>query len=257
MPLSQESRALTDVTHKTVLITGAAQRIGRAIAEGLAAAGWAVAIHHARSGNEAEKLAADLTARGARVVAIGGDLERTESPARIVTEATQKLGPLGCLINNASIFEHDELATASLQSWERHMAINVRAPFFLTQAFAAQVPDSEKGAVINMIDERVWRLTPQFATYTVSKAALWAFTQTAAMALAPRIRVNAIGPGPTLPSAHQTQAEFAAHAASMPLGRGTTPEEIAAAVRFILAAPAMTGQMIALDGGEHLMKGPA
>jgi len=134
------------------------------------------------------------------VATVGGDLERPESPARIVTEATQKLGPLGCLINNASIFEHDELATASLQSWERHMAINVRAPFFLTQAFAAQVPDGERGAVINMIDERVWRLTPQFATYTVSKAALWTFTQTAAMALAPRIRVNAIGPGPTLSS---------------------------------------------------------
>src|SRR5205823_4823353 len=127
--------------------------------------------------------------------------------------------------------------------WERHMAINLRAPFFLAQAFAAQAPDGEKAAIINMIDERVWHLTPHFASYTISKAGLWAFTQTAALALAPRIRVNAIGPGPTLPSARQTQAQFDATAATMPLGHGTTPAEIARAVRFILAAPSMTGQM--------------
>src|SRR4051812_24450467 len=147
MPSAQEFPGdPTDVTHKTALITGAAQRIGRAIAESLASAGWKVAIHYARSGTEAETLAAALRAKGAHVATVAGDLERAEAPARIVTEAAQKLGPLGCLINNASIFEHDELATASLQSWERHMAINVRAPFFLTQAFAAQVPDAEKGA---------------------------------------------------------------------------------------------------------------
>jgi NAD(P)-dependent dehydrogenase (short-subunit alcohol dehydrogenase family) len=256
MPDSPKFAPFTsDVTHKTVLITGAARRIGRAMARELAGAGWKVAVHYAASADEADEVIAVLRAMGTEAIAVGGELEQPQTPARLITEATQKLGPLGCLINNASIFERDEVSTASLQSWERHIAINLRAPFFLTQAFAAQVADGARGAIINMIDERVWRLTPHFASYTISKAGLWAFTQTAALALAPRIRVNAIGPGPTLPSPRQTQAQFDAHAATMPLGRGTTPEEITAAVRFILAAPAMTGQMIALDGGQHLAWG--
>src|SRR5262249_36512102 len=151
----------------------------------------------------------------------------------LVAAATSAVGPLGCLVNNASIFERDAIGSATLDSFDRHMAINLRAPFFLTQAFAGQVAQGERGAVINIIDELVWHLTPPSASYTVSKAGLWAFTQTAAMTLAPYIRVNAVGPGPTLPSARQTRAQFEAHARQMPLGRGTTPEEIADAVRFI------------------------
>ena len=240
----------SDVTHKTALITGAARRIGRTIAESLAADGWKVAVHYAGSDAEAESLVADLGP--ARAVAIAADFADPQAPAYVMDKAVAALGAVGCLINNASVFERDDLATATLASWERHMAINLRAPFFLSQAFAAQVPAADHGAIINIVDERVWHLTPHFASYTLSKTGLWSFTQTAAMALAPRIRVNAIGPGPTLPSPRQSQAQFDAVARQIPLQRPTAPAEIAAAVRFILAAPAMTGQMIALDGGQHL-----
>ena len=242
----------TDVTHKTVLITGAARRIGRTIAESLSGAGWRMAVHYSGSADEAKTLVDQIKARGGQAEAFAGDLADPATPARLVTAASAALGPLGCLINNASIFERDDLATATLQSWDRHAAVNLRAPFFLTQSFAAQVGEGERGAIVNIVDERVWHLTPHFASYTISKAGLWTLTQTSAMGLAPRIRVNAIGPGPTLPSTRQSPAQFAAHAREMPLGRGTTPEEIAAGVQFILAAPAMTGQMIALDGGQHL-----
>lgn len=242
----------TDVTHKTVLITGAARRIGRALAEDLASGGWAVAVHYNASSAEADKVVAAITARGGKAVSVGGDLADAKAVAEIVPKATRALGPIGCLINNASIFEFDDIASATPESWERHMAINLRAPFFLSQAFAAQVPATARGTIVNVIDERVWRLTPHFASYTVSKSGLWTLTQTAALGLAPRIRVNGVGPGPTLPSARQSQAQFDENASKMPLGRGTTPEEICTAVRFILAAPAMTGQMIALDGGQHL-----
>ena len=240
----------SDVTHKTALITGAARRIGRAIAENLAADGWKVAVHYAGSDTDAESLVAELGP--ARAVAIAADFADPDAPAYVMGKAAAAFGPIGCLINNASVFERDDLATATVESWDRHMAINLRAPFFLAQAFAAQVPATAHGAIVNIVDERVWHLTPHFASYTISKAGLWAFTQTAAMALAPRIRVNAVGPGPTLPSPRQTQAQFDAVASQIPLQRPTAPSEIAAAVRFILAAPAMTGQMIALDGGQHL-----
>jgi NAD(P)-dependent dehydrogenase (short-subunit alcohol dehydrogenase family) len=176
---------------------------------------------------------------------------------RLVPAAVAALGPLGCLVNNASIFVRDEAMTATAQSWDSHMSVNLRAPLFLSQAFARQLPATAEGAIINIIDERVWHLTPHFTSYTVSKAGLWTLTQTLALALAPRIRVNAIGPGPTLPSVYQSQAEFDAQQARMPLRRGTTPAEICAAARFILDAPALTGQMIALDGGQHLGWGQA
>ena len=242
----------TDVTHKTALITGAARRIGRAMAEDLASAGWAVAVHHNSSSTEGDEVVAAITARGGKAVSIKSDLADADAVNEIIPNAVRALGPIGCLINNASIFEFDDIATATLDSWERHIAINLRAPFFLSQAFAAQVPATDRGVIVNIIDERVWHLTPHFASYTVSKAGLWTLTQTSALDLAPRIRVNGIGPGPTLPSPRQSQAQFDENARKMPLGRGTTPEEICAAVRFILAAPAMTGQMIALDGGQHL-----
>ena len=156
------------------------------------------------------------------------------------------------LVNNASIFENDLVSTVTRESWDRHLAVNLRAPFVLMQEFAARLPPDCGGLIVNMLDERVWNLTPYFVSYTLSKAGLWTLTQTMALALAPRIRVNAIGPGPTLPSPRQSTEQFAAQCRAMPLQRGTSPDEIAAALRFILAAPAMTGQMIALDGGQHL-----
>lgn len=237
---------------RTVLITGAARRVGRALAEDLGAAGWHVGVHYNGSKTEADMVAAAIMEAGGKACTLQADLEKAEDVAGLIPSAVAALGPLGCLINNASIFERDEIETATGTSWDRHQAVNLRAPFFLTQAFAQQLPAQATGAVINIVDQRVWRLTPHFMSYTVSKAGLWTLTQTTAMALAPRIRVNAVGPGPTLPSVYQNQDQFDAQQARMPLGRGTTPAEVCGAVRFILEAPAMTGQMIVLDGGQHL-----
>ncbi|MSO96793.1 MAG: SDR family oxidoreductase [Rhodospirillaceae bacterium] len=237
---------------KTVLITGAARRIGRALAESLAAEGWTVAVHYHGSSQAADEVLAAIKSKGGKAIACEADLADAKAVDALIPNVVRGIGPLGCLINNASIFERDDIETATHESWNSHLAINLGAPFFLAQAFARQLPASTSGSIINMIDERVWHLTPHFASYTVSKAGLWTLTQTLALALAPRIRVNAVGPGPTLPSPRQTQAQFDAQSRALPLQRGTAPEEICAAVRFILAAPAMTGQMIALDGGQHL-----
>ncbi len=237
---------------KAALVTGGARRIGRAIVEALAARGFTLAIHHHRSANEAKTLADAIQAKGGYAVALKADLSNEHDVAALISQATQALGPIGVLVNNASLFEYDAALTATRESWDRHLETNLRAPFVLTQAFAHSLPGNADGLVINLIDQRVWNLTPHFVSYTLSKAGLWTLTQTLALALAPRIRVNAIGPGPTLPSAHQTPTQFAEQCARMPLKRGASAEEIAGAVRFILDTPSMTGQMIALDGGQHL-----
>jgi len=239
-------------TPKAALVTGAAHRIGRAITLGLAADGWAVAVHHHRSRDAAEALVADITRGGGRAVALACDLTREAETVGLIPAAVAALGPIGCLVNNASVFERDGAMDVTRESWDRHIESNLRAPFVLMQRFAAALPADRTGAIVNLLDERVWKLTPHFISYTLSKAGLWTLTRTMALALAPRIRVNGIGPGPTLPSPRQSEEEFQRQWHAMPLGRGTAPEEIAAAVRFILAAPAMTGQMIALDGGQHL-----
>jgi NAD(P)-dependent dehydrogenase (short-subunit alcohol dehydrogenase family) len=166
--------------------------------------------------------------------------------------ASQALGPVTLLVNNASVFEMDRIDSVTRASWDRHIETGLRAPLVLIQALARDLPAGAHGNVINMLDQRVWNLTPYFLSYTVAKAGMWALTQTLALALAPRIRVNGIGPGPTLPSPRQSEAQFREQWRRMPLGRGTTPEEICRAVDFILSAPALTGQMIALDGGQHL-----
>ena len=243
---------MKDTAHQTVLVTGAGQRIGREIALDLAAHGWAVAVHYHRSRAEAEEVVALIGARGGRAAALGADLARENEVAALVPAAAEVLGPLTALINNASLFKDDRIDTVSRESWDEHLEVNLRAPLVLTQAFARQVPDRVVGCVVNILDQRVWNLTPYFLSYTVSKSALWTLTRTLAMALAPRVRVNAIGPGPTLRNQRQTEDHFAAQCQRVPLGRGTTPEEICHGVRFILDAPALTGQMIALDGGEHL-----
>jgi NAD(P)-dependent dehydrogenase (short-subunit alcohol dehydrogenase family) len=237
---------------RAVLVTGAAHRLGRAIALALAADGWAVAVHHRASRAPAVALVEEIVGSGGRAVALEADLADEAAVAELVPRAVAALGPLGCPVNNASVFENDTAATADRASWDAHIEVNLRAPFVLMQGFAAQLPETASGAIVNLLDQRVWSLTPYFVSYTVSKAALWTLTQTMALALAPRIRVNGIGPGPTLPSPRQSAAQFERQCAALPLRRGTTPDEIAAAIRFILAAPAMTGQMIALDGGQHL-----
>jgi len=184
------------------------------------------------------------------------DLASREAVDGLAETLAGSLSSLGLLINNASRFEREDWPAVTRQSWDRHIEPNLRAPFVLTQAFARALPPVSRGVVINMLDQRVWSLTPHFVSYTVSKAALWALTQTMALALAPRIRVNAIGPGPALPSLRQTDEQFAQQCASTPLQRGTDPDEVARALLAILSLPAMTGQMIALDGGQHLQWAP-
>lgn len=241
---------------RAALVTGGARRLGRAIALVLAEAGFSVAVQFHRSGEDAARTAEAIRAHGVRAAALPADLSREAEVERLVGAATGAIGPLGVLVNNASTFERDEWDDATRESWDRHMEPNLRAPFVLTQHFARALPDGAEGAVINMLDQRVWSLTPHFVSYTVAKAGLWALTQSLALALAPRIRVNAIGPGPALPSARQSRAMFEHQAASVPLRRGTSPEEVARAALVLLALPSLTGQMLALDGGQHLQWGP-
>jgi NAD(P)-dependent dehydrogenase (short-subunit alcohol dehydrogenase family) len=248
--------AIGESIPRAALVTGGAKRLGAAIALALADAGFDVAVTYARSTAEADATAAAIRARGRRAQTLRADLGVEAEVAPLLAAATAALGPIGVLVNNASAFERDEWHDASRETWDAHIEPNLRAPFVLTQAFAAALPQSGEGVVINMLDQRVWSLTPHFVSYTVSKAGLWTLTQTLALALAPRIRVNAIGPGPALPSPRQTQAQFDRQCASVPLGRGTSPAEVARAIVAILALPAMTGQMIALDGGQHLQWGP-
>jgi len=237
---------------RTALVTGGAQRVGRAIALALADAGFDVAVHCHASQDLAAATCEDIQRRGRRAALLRADLAHETETVPLLPQATAQLGPIGVLVNNASRFERDEWQDATRASWDAHVEANLRAPFVLTQAFARLLPDGAEGAVINLIDQRVWSITPHFVSYTVSKAGLWALTQSMALALAPRIRVNAIGPGPTLPSQRQSQEQFDRQAASVPLHHGTSPDEIGRAAIAILALPAMTGQMLALDGGQHL-----
>jgi NAD(P)-dependent dehydrogenase (short-subunit alcohol dehydrogenase family) len=244
------------------LVTGAARRLGRAMALYLAGRGFDVAVHYAGSATEAEGVADEIRAMGRRSVTLRADLLDEEETAGLVPAAVQGLGgPLTLLVNNASIFEHDTLATATAESWHRHFGSNLRAPFVLTQAFAAQAPRAVPDAaseplaqalVINLIDQRVLKLTPEFMTYTLAKMGLWAFTRTAAQALAPHIRVNAIGPGPTLQGARQSAEHFARQRAATVLNRGADPDDICAALGYFLDAKAVTGQLLCADGGQHL-----
>jgi len=237
---------------RTALVTGAARRIGRAIALDLAHHGWAVAVHCNRSEAQAGEVVGLIEQGGGRAALVRADLAREAETETLVPRAAEALGPLTCLVNNASTFELDLADTVTRASWDAHLETNLRAPFLLTQAFARQLPGDQTGNVINLLDQRVWNLTPYFVSYTVSKTGLWTLTRSLALALAPRIRVNAIGPGPALKSPRQTEADFARQCEMTPLKRGTTPGEICDAVRFILGAPALTGQMIVLDGGQHL-----
>ena len=247
---------------KRALVTGAGHRLGRAMALYLAGRGYDVAVHYASSAAGAEAVVAEIAGLERQAVALQADLLDEAATQGLVARAAEALGgPLTVLVNNASIFEYDTLDSATRDSWDRHMESNLRAPFVLTQGFAAQVPAPRRdardepvaqGLVVNMIDQRVRRLTPEFMTYTLAKMGLWALTRTAAMALAPKVRVNAIGPGPTLRGGRQTEENFARQRAATVLERGASPEDICAALGYFLEAPAITGQLLCVDGGQHL-----
>ena len=242
-----------DTPHpKTALVTGAAHRIGRAIALDLARHGWAIAIHYNSSADAAAELVAEIADSGGRATGLQAPLTEEDRVRGLVPAAADALGPVTLLVNNAAAFVHDDIHEGTRETWDLHMEANLRAPAGLIQEFARALPHGASGNVVNILDQRVWNPTPYFMSYTVSKIGLWTLTRTLALALAPRIRVNAIGPGPTLQGERQTEEHFRLQWQSVPMRRSTDPGEIAAAIRFILGAPGMTGQMIALDGGEHL-----
>lgn len=238
----------------TVLITGSGARIGRTIALDLAHNGWSVAVHYRSSRQDAEDLVAEIkSTTGARAQAFAADLADEAETAALIPQVSAALGPVTALINNASTFENDTIETMTRASWDRHIETNLRAPLLLSQIFGSELAEGEKGCIVNLLDQRVLKLTPQFLSYTLSKTALWTLTQTLAQALAPNIRVNAVGPGPTLRNERQSEQDFQRQVDATLLKRRTDPQEIADAIRFILSAEAMTGQMIAIDGGQHLI----
>ena len=234
------------------LITGAGRRIGRALALTAAGAGYDVAVHHRSGADEAEAVAFEIRAMGRKACALRAELTDEAELTALVGRAAQALGPVTLLVNNASVFLDDRIEGLTRASWDAHMETNLWAPIRLSQAFAAELPVGAEGQIINILDQRVFKPNPQFFSYGLSRSALWSATQVLAPALAPRIRVNAIGPGPTLASIHQTPEAFAAEHANVPLGRRSTPEDVAAATRYLIEARQVTGQMIAVDGGQHL-----
>lgn len=237
---------------KTALVTGAAKRIGRAIAIALAQAGYNIGVHYGQSRDDAVALVSELQTLGVRAHALQCDLNDVACVATLIDSARAALGPIDVLVNNASVFADDRARTLSIESWQMHMDTNLLAPVLLSQAFAAQGDIREGASIINMIDQRVLKPSPPFFSYSMSKAGLWHATRTLAQALAPNIRVNAVGPGPTLKSIHQSEADFAREARSTLLQKPTSPEEVAAAVIYLLNAPSVTGQMICVDSGQHL-----
>ncbi len=236
----------------TALVTGAARRVGAAIAHELAGVGWAVAVHYNASATDANKTVAEIVKAGGHAVAVQADLRDEAAVRGLIPAVEQALGPVNLLVNNASVFENDTALSADRAIWDANMEVNLRAPFVLCQEMARGLPDGVEGNIVNIVDQRVLNLTPFFTSYTLSKAGLWTLTQTLAQSWAPKIRVNAIGPGPVLPSPRQTDAQFEKQYKAMPLARPVDVAEIANAVRFILASPSMTGQIIVLDAGQHL-----
>lgn len=238
---------------KAVLITGAARRLGRAIALDLAKHGWDIALHYNQSEQGAQESAAFIRNENRNVALLQADLENEQEVAELVHRAATELGPLSALVNSASIFERDDWASATRRSWDRHMAVNLRAPFVLAQEFARALPQTARGAIVNIIDQRVLKPTPQFLSYSLSKAGLFWLNTTLAQALAPRIRVNAVAPGPTIINARQSEEDFRRQREATVLGTGAEPQDVCDAVRYLLTAPSVTGQMIAVDGGQHLI----
>jgi NAD(P)-dependent dehydrogenase (short-subunit alcohol dehydrogenase family) len=238
---------------KTILITGSAKRIGRAIAVSMAKHGWNIAIHYNNSQADAEDTLNEIKALGVKACLVQADLTHEAQLNTIFPQVNAKIGPVSCLINNASVFKNDTIQNVTLASWHENLGINLYAPIMLIQKFTEQLPDTNTGNIINMLDYIVWRYPEKFLSYTTSKAGLWVLTQQLALTLAPKIRINAIGPGRTLPSQHENLENFHKSCESSPLAIGADPDEICRAVHFILSSPSMTGQMLALDGGKHLV----
>lgn len=236
------------------LVTGAAQRVGRSIAQDLASAGWQVVLHYNGSKDAAREVRDDIVRNGGQAEILQSNLLAEEGADQLITRANELFGSIGILVNNASVYEWDDAATATSASFDMHMDLHLRAPMILCQEFVERLPAHQSGLIINMLDSRVLRPTPRHLTYTLSKCALWTMTQTLAEQLAPRVRVNGIGPGPTLPPKGQTIDEFRARCERLPLQRPASLSEICQAVRFLVSQKAMTGQMLALDGGDHLVR---
>lgn len=247
---------MTQIKRKTAIITGASQRIGRAIALDLSKKGWCLCLHYNDSAEEAEELAKEITRSGGRAIALHADLSRASQAEDLVPRAIEEYGEISCLINNASIFEPDDINNATADSWDKHMNTNNRAPFILSQSFAAQFRTSNNsdnsGNIINIIDKRAHHMQPNLISYTLSKAGLWEQTRLLSMRLAPHIRVNAISPGLCLRNKNQSQESFMEDVQKTPLKRTATKKEICTAIDYIMNSPSMTGQMITLDGGTHL-----
>ncbi len=247
---------------KRALVTGASARLGRAMAISLARAGWDVAVHYGSSEVQAEGVVAEIAELDRRAAAVQADLAEEDQVQTLVARSSDALGgPLSLLVNNAAAFDHDTIRTASLESWNKHIGINLRAPFVLCQKFAEQAPKAladardepvAQASIINIIDQRVRKLTPHFMTYTLAKSALWTLTQTAAQGLAPDVRVNAIGPGPTLIGARESDSHFARQRAGTVLERGSDVEDVTGAMHYLIGAKSVTGQLICTDGGQHL-----
>jgi NAD(P)-dependent dehydrogenase (short-subunit alcohol dehydrogenase family) len=247
---------------KRALVTGAGKRLGRAMALYLADRGFDVAVHYASSRDGADEVVTEIKSMGRNAVALQANLLEIDAMEGLFPAAVAALGgPITCLVNNASIFEHDTISSATRDSWDKHMNSNLRAPFVLSQAMAAQglKADTDEageqvatGLIVNMVDQRVRKLTPEFMTYTLAKMGLWALTQTTARALAPMVRVNAIGPGPTLKGGRQSLVHFEEQRAATILERGSNATDITAALGYFLDAPAVTGQLLCVDGGQHL-----
>ena len=234
------------------LVTGGARRIGRVLAKTAAEAGYDVAIHVRAVDDAAEAAAGEVRAAGRKAAILTCDLRKESATVALVGEAEAELGAVTLLVNSASVFEQDQFSDMNRASWDLHMETNLRAPLVLSQAFARRLPADREGLIVNVLDQRVWRPGPDFFSYTMSKTALWEATRMLAQALAPRVRVNGIGPGPTLASIHQDQAAFDAEVAATLLRRPSTPQQIGAALRYLIEAEAVTGQMIAVDSGQHL-----
>ncbi|TPK74980.1 SDR family oxidoreductase [Mesorhizobium sp. B2-4-18] len=234
------------------LVTGGAKRIGKAIVEDLASHGFAVAIHSNRSHDAADALAAGINRSGGRAAVVAADLTDMDAVGDLVGQAEAALGPISLLVNNASLFVDDSVEDFDWRAWDRHFAIHLKTPALLAQNFARSLPEGQEGLIVNIIDQRVWRPTPRYFSYALSKSALWTQTQMLAQALGPRIRVNAIGPGPTLKNVRQDDSDFDAQVAGLILRRGPELPEFGATIRYLWQARSVTGQMIALDGGQHL-----
>ena len=237
---------------EVALVTGGARRIGAAIARDLANAGFTVAIHYRSSAAEAAKLADEITDAGGKAAVFEADLASVDACNALIEDVATKLGPLQLLVNNASAFEPDSPDQPDWAQWDRHFDIHVKAPVALTSRFAALLPAGSHGLAVNVIDQRVWRLNPRFFSYTLSKSALWAATQTMAQGLAPRVRVNALGPGPTMKNERQTDADFRQQAEAVILGHGPALGEFGRTILYLWEAKSVTGQLIAIDGGQHL-----